>query len=114
MPRGGKRPGAGRPKGSRNRATVAAGGRTLTELARAASPRMIEVLERIALDPAMTPAARVSAANGILDRALPRVRPADAPAENPSGPVVIQLVPVSPKPPMSDQGESALHLVEAQ
>lgn len=112
MPRGGKRPGAGRPRGSRNRATVAAGGRTLTELARDLSPSMLGVLAKIAADPTMSPSARVAAANSVLDRGpLPRVRPAEnAP---PAGATVVRIELVQPpeEPQVVDRG---LRLVEAQ
>lgn len=67
MARGGKREGAGRPKGSRSAATkdeIA----NLSEMAKMHSPDALEALVKIAKD-GESEAARVSAANSILDRA---------------------------------------------
>ncbi|HEX9743405.1 MAG TPA: hypothetical protein VGA17_11525 [Nitrospiraceae bacterium] len=64
--RGGKRPGAGRPKGSRDTATIEQRG-TIEELARANSPTAMATLVTIATT-GESEAARVSAANSILDR----------------------------------------------
>lgn len=66
MARGGKRPGAGRPKGSRDRATIEQRG-TLEELARAHTSTALNVLVSVA-QASDSDAARVSAANAILDR----------------------------------------------
>lgn len=68
MPRGGKRPGAGRPKGSRNVATKD----SITDLAaeaRKASKTALDALIQIAKS-GESESARVSAANAILDRAF--------------------------------------------
>ena len=64
--RGGKRPGAGRPKGSRNKATdeQLAG---ITALAQSHSEAAMRSLVHIATN-GESEAARVSAANAILDR----------------------------------------------
>ena len=72
--RGGKRPGAGRPKGVRNKVTVAQldGVQTLTELAREMTEAALSVLESIMNSPDVTPTARVAAANALLDRAWGR------------------------------------------
>lgn len=64
--RGGKRLGAGRRKGSRNRATSEQLG-TLTEMAQSHARVALETLVSIARD-GESEAARVSAANAILDR----------------------------------------------
>lgn len=66
MPRGGKRPGAGRPKGSRDTATVEQKA-TLEELARAHTPLALQTLADVAAA-SESDAARVSAAQAILDR----------------------------------------------
>jgi hypothetical protein len=63
---GGKRPGAGRPKGARDKLTREAGA-TLSELARAYTDQALEVLVQIAVS-GESEAARVSAANALLDR----------------------------------------------
>ena len=64
--RGGKRLGAGRPKGSKDKATREAGA-TIAELAREHSGTAIETLSTIAQS-GESESARVSAANAILDR----------------------------------------------
>jgi hypothetical protein len=61
--RGGKRPGAGRPKGSVNKATA-----DIREAASVYSDQALKVLVQIATS-GESEAARVSAANAILDRA---------------------------------------------
>ena len=63
---GGTRPGAGRPKGARSRATKQAKA-TLTELAKAYAPEALETLAKVMRE-GESDAARVSAANSILDR----------------------------------------------
>lgn len=68
--RGGKRPGAGRKKGSRAVATIEQGG-TLAELARRHSGEAIAALVKV-MKEAESEAARVSAANAILDRGYGR------------------------------------------
>lgn len=62
MAQGGKREGAGRPKGSVNATT-----KTLREAARAHTQDALGVLHQIALS-GESEAARVSAANSLLDR----------------------------------------------
>lgn len=67
MPKhGGKRSGAGRPKGRRDTATIEQKA-TIEELARAHAPAAIQTLVSIAAT-GESEAARVSAANAILDR----------------------------------------------
>lgn len=66
MPRGGKRPGAGRPKGAKDTATRKAGA-TIAELARKHSATALKALSDIAAK-GESEAARVSAANALLDR----------------------------------------------
>lgn len=63
---GGKRPGAGRPKGARDVATREAGA-TIAELARTHADTALDVLVQIAQQ-SESDAARVSACNAILDR----------------------------------------------
>jgi len=64
--RGGKRPGAGRPKGSRSAATKKQQA-TISDLAKQHANSAIEALVMIATS-GESEAARVSAANAILDR----------------------------------------------
>lgn len=64
--RGGKRPGAGRKKGSRNRATVAQR-MSISELAQSHAEVAMKTLAEIAAK-GESETARVSAANAILDR----------------------------------------------
>lgn len=66
MAHGGKRPGAGRKPGSKDRATAEQGS-TLAELARAHTSTALDVLVQVA-KASESDAARVSAANAILDR----------------------------------------------
>jgi len=66
MPAGGKRPGAGRKPGSKDKATAAQGS-TLAELAREHTSTALNVLVSVA-QASESDAARVSAANAILDR----------------------------------------------
>lgn len=66
--RGGKRPGAGRKPGSRNRPTVDMG-KTLVEMAAQYTPEALHTLAEIMKDREATATARVSAANSLLDRA---------------------------------------------
>lgn len=62
--RGGARPGAGRPKGS-----IGAKRLPVIKLAQENSEQAFNVLVQIALDPSQPAAARITAANSILDRA---------------------------------------------
>jgi hypothetical protein len=64
--RGGARSGAGRPKGARNKATNEAKA-TLSELAKKYAPEALETLASI-MRAGESEAARVTAANSILDR----------------------------------------------
>jgi hypothetical protein len=64
--RGGKRPGAGRKPGSKDRATIEQRA-TLEELAREHTDVALQVLVQVA-QASESDAARVSAANAILDR----------------------------------------------
>lgn len=63
MPVGGKRTGAGRPKGSPNRATS-----DLKQAAQAYTDEALKTLAKIMKDEKQPAPARVSAANAILDR----------------------------------------------
>ena len=64
--RGGKRPGAGRPKGSRSAATVQQQA-TISDLAKQHCPDALKALLEI-VQGGESESARVSAANSILDR----------------------------------------------
>lgn len=83
--RGGTRPGAGRPKGSLSRATKQAK-TTLAELAKVYAPEALETLAHV-MRSGETDAARVTAANSLLDRgygkpvqATVTLEPEDAPS----------------------------------
>lgn len=65
--RGGKRPGAGRKPGSKNKSTVEMG-KTLAEMAVQYTPDALKTLAEIMQDQNATATARVSAANSLLDR----------------------------------------------
>lgn len=67
--RGGKRAGAGRKPGSKNKLTQA-NKATLTDLALSYAEDAIQTLHAVATDKGQSGPARVSAANSILDRAL--------------------------------------------
>lgn len=67
---GGKREGAGRPVGSKNRSTPHQNER-ITELAKTHCELALQVLVDVALN-GTTDSARVSAANALLDRAFGR------------------------------------------
>lgn len=70
--RGGKRPGAGRPPGSKNRAAF--GDRaTLSALARTYTTEAVEVLRSIMMDPAAPESSRITAASTLLDRGYGKV-----------------------------------------
>lgn len=71
---GGRRPGAGRPPGRQNRATLAQKG-TLEALARSYGPAALRALADIAAN-SESPAARVAAATAILDRGYGKPRQA--------------------------------------
>lgn len=70
--RGGKRPGAGRPKGSRDRATVEQKA-TLQELARAHTDVALNTLVSVA-QASESDSARVAAATALLDRGYGKAR----------------------------------------
>src|SRR4051812_41326442 len=72
--RGGKRPGAGRKKGSRDRATVEQKA-TLEELARSHTELAMNALVKVASS-SESDAAKVSAASVILDRGYGKARQA--------------------------------------
>ena len=107
--RGGRRRGAGRPPGARNKATLAreAGAKSLTELAREKTERALDVLESIMNDETAPASVRVTAAKALLDRAHGRpaqeVRVDDDPGPEPADDTVtVRLV----KP--GDEGFEAL------
>lgn len=64
---GGPRPGAGRPKSE-----VRAARRELIDAAKEYAPQALKVLIEVAQDKDAPPSARVSAANGLLDRGYGR------------------------------------------
>ena len=79
--RGPAKPGPGRPKGSRNKATILRENEQMivedimakaTDCAMGYSVQMIENLARIALDPEVAMGVRVSASNAVLDRSIGR------------------------------------------
>ena len=97
--RGGRRRGAGRPNGARNKATLAreAGAKSLTELAREKTERALEVLESIMDDETAPASVRAKVAIALLDRAYGRpaqgVRVDDDPGPEPADdPVPVRLI----------------------
>lgn len=94
MPRGGKREGAGRPKGRRDTATIEQRA-TLEELARSHTEAALGALFQIATH-GESEAARVSAANAILDRGYGKPKQAmehSGKDGSPLSPVVIFKLP---------------------
>jgi hypothetical protein len=90
---GGTRPGAGRPEGSRNRATNASKQR-LSELAQQHTELAIKTLVQIATD-GCSDSARVSAVNSILDRAYGKpTQRSDVSFLDTELPTTIQLIPI--------------------
>ena len=87
---GGKRDGAGRPAGSKNRSTSDQNER-LTELAKSHSELALKVLVDVAVK-GKTDAARVSAANALLDRAYGRPSTQQNLAILERSPQVIELI----------------------
>ncbi len=81
--RGGKRPGAGRPKGAKDKLTREAGA-TISELAREHTETALKVLVQVATK-SESDAARVSAANALLDRGYGK---ASQPVEHGGGIVI--------------------------
>src|SRR5690349_7990017 len=73
--RGGSRTGAGRKKGSLNRATEEQKA-TIEQLARSYAPEALETLARVMRD-GQSEAARVAAANSLLDRGYGKPRQLD-------------------------------------
>lgn len=94
MARGGKRPGAGRPKGVPNKAT-----RPMREAAREYTEQALLTLAEIMKDEDQTGPARVAAANALLDRGYGKpAQPIDGDGEGGAIPVahLIELVGVEP------------------
>jgi hypothetical protein len=85
--RGGKRPGAGRPKGSRDAATVEQKA-TLEELARSHTETALNVLVSVA-EGSESDSARVSAATALLDRGYGKPRQSLEVAGDPNNPLEV-------------------------
>ena len=90
MPRGGSRSGAGRPTGSLNK-TSSEHGQRLSELAKAHTHDALLTLVDVAKN-GRSDAARVSAANALLDRGYGKPPVEKEIATNDSLPVVIQVM----------------------
>ena len=96
--RGGRRSGAGRPAGSRNKITLvrAADAKTLTDLAREKTEAALCALESIMNNVEAPASARVSAATVLLDRAwgrpAQRVELDEDPGSNPAEKVPVRLI----------------------
>jgi hypothetical protein len=99
---GGKRPGAGRPKGSRSRATIEHKA-TLEELARAHTATALSVLVEIASKPTATDSARVAAASAILDRGYGKPRQATEISGPNGGPIPVGGVDMPERPETYDE-----------
>ena len=89
MARGGKRPGAGRKKGSLAKATIKQGG-SLSKLAQRHTEEAIATLVAI-MKGGESERARVQAASAILDRGYGRAPQAVQHAGHNSGPIIIHL-----------------------
>lgn len=88
---GGARPGAGRPKGTPNKATI-----EVRDLARQYAPGAVAELARLAKE-AESEQARVSAIKEILDRAYGKsTQPLSADPENPLIPAKITIELIQP------------------
>ena len=74
MPAGGKRPGAGRPKGSRALTLLAPTGERMAfyEAARQYDQEALRVIASVCMDEKQPAALRLAAANDLLDRAYGR------------------------------------------
>lgn len=68
---GGARPGAGKPRGAKTKATIAQKA-TFAELAKKYAPDALETLKSV-MTSSQSDSARVAAANSIIDRAYGRV-----------------------------------------
>jgi hypothetical protein len=95
MPRGGKREGAGRPMGSRSAATKQEQER-ISDLAKQHSDTALKALTSIA-ENGVSEAARVSAANSLLDRAYGKPVQAMAHSGPGEGPIETTEVNFTPK-----------------
>lgn len=85
---GGKRPGAGRKTGDKNRATAEAK-MALSDLAKQIAPEALQVAAKIMRDETQTGPARMTAVNTILDRAYGRAPQAVTLTGPSDGPVQI-------------------------
>ena len=88
--RGGSRPGAGRPKGAKSRATVEAKA-TLSDLAKQYAPDALRTLSEI-MRTSESDSARVAAANSLLDRGYGKPAQAMTLSGDPDNP--LPIVPV--------------------
>ena len=91
---GGKREGAGRPSGAKNKATVEQQAR-LTDLAREHTLEALETLVDVMRN-GLTDTARMAAANAILDRAYGRPKQSVEEQISIASPSVIELVAYQP------------------
>lgn len=89
--RGGSRPGAGRPKGAKSRATVEAKA-TLSDLAKAYTAEALATLSSIMQSGTASDSARVAAANSLLDRGYGKPAQAMTLSGDPDNP--LPIVPV--------------------
>lgn len=94
MPRGGRRENAGRKPASRNRLNVEIKA-TLAETAKAYTADAVETLVSICRDPKASPAARVTAAAGLLDRGWGRPVQQLEHTGKEDGPIVVTWQPPS-------------------
>lgn len=99
MGHGGKREGAGRPKGRQNRATAKLKG-TFSDLAKAMAPEALEVLAAVMRDEEATGPARVAAANSIIDRAYGK--PPAAQSDEGDGEAQALTFNINVNPPVGD------------
>lgn len=88
--RGGSRPGAGRPKGAKSRATIEAKA-TLSDLAKAYTADALRTLSEV-MQNSESDSARVAAANSLLDRGYGKPAQAMTLSGDPDNP--LPIVPV--------------------
>lgn len=97
--RGGKRAGAGRPKGAKNKATLERKA-TVAELADAYTGEAIDTLAEIMRDTKAPAAARARAADSLLDRAHGKPAQAVVEPDDPEAPALSIII--KAKAPVAD------------
>lgn len=100
---GGRRPGAGRPKGSKNRATKAEAV-ALSERAKAYADEALATLAEVMRNKEAPPAARVSASESILNRGYGKPTQSVEVGALGGGPLPVTVALVAVSPDAGDDG----------